>query len=689
MDSDRLSFPDRSSVGIPTFSGPPNIRHNIRTVRRKRCNAAIDFMITEKNEQADSCIMAPPSKKRKEDNDTDDDASYFPLAKKGRGTSTTTTTKSATASSASNNANRSPPPEFLIRGASNMSIGSSSQNNSGGGIQGRIVRKSQYVDGVIRLNYQTYEFAKTMLQATTTASVDDDDHGAIQRPAIENYLHQSSELHRRFNRNYGDVIVFGNSEAGQLGLGCSVPYSRSPRILMNLRGKPINMLACGGMHSLALTNDGIVYSWGISDYGLGWKTTEEEDDGAFPSQVTGFFPSKYGPNGSSSSSSPSSSPSNANNNVIITQIAAGETQSLALSSTGDVYMWGTYNDEENRKFRHMPPRDDTRTPTGYKDMNNLEEDDDPTWFHPPRGNQDWPLHVVDIPMRAKDISAGGGFNAALLEDDTLVTWGVGNCGQLARPVPELNKKTPMEIVKAEFLMPRPPVWDTPMLMDRKVLSMSCGEFHLLVVTKEMSELNVYSSGLNNYGQLGHGDNTNRSVLTKVKDLVGRGITKVAGGQHFSCFVGISGRELYAAGRGDYGHLGITLERPKKGYGETRPCRVPLVYEPKEGTVSDATVNCINEQDIIEEDQPIIEQISCGSSHTLVLTNEGDVYSWGFGEEGACGHGKSDADVLRPKKLVSKLVMSQGASVYKVQYVSGGGQHSAIIATTGSTGFGHA
>jgi regulator of chromosome condensation len=629
--------------------------------------------------------MAPPSKKRKEDNDNDDDdASYFPLAKKGRGTSSSTNA----ATTSSNNANKSPPPEFLIRGASNMSIGSSDGCDdvatAGGGNQGRLVRKSQYIKGAIRLNYQSYECAKTMLQATTTTTVDDDNLCAVQRPVIDNYFYQSSELHRRFNRNYGDVIVFGSNFSGQLGLGDSVAYSRSPRILMNLRGTSINMVACGGTHSLALTNDGIVYSWGNNDTGcLGWKTTQELDDGALPSQVTGFYPSKYGPNRSSPSSA--SSPTK-NNNVVITQIASGDTGSLALSSTGDVYMWGTYNDDENRKFRHMPPKDDKRTPTGYTDMNNLKEDDDPTWYYPPRGNQDWPMHVVDIPMRAKDISAGDGVNAALLEDDTLVTWGVGKSGELARPVPEFNKQLPMEVIRAEFLMPKPPMFDGPMLLDRKVLSMSCGVCHLLVVTKEMSELNVYSSGLNNYGQLGHGDRINRSILTKVKDLVGCGITKVAGGQQFSCFLDITGRELYAAGRGDYGQLGITLEQPAAGYGEFRPCRVPLVYEPKEGTVSDATKNCINEQDIIEEDQPIIEQISCGGSHTLALTNEGDVYSWGFGEEGACGHGKSDKDVFRPKKLESKLVKSQGTSVYKVQYVSCGGQHSAIIAKTGSTGF---
>ena len=87
--------------------------------------------------------------------------------------------------------------------------------------------------------------------------------------------------------------------------------------------------------------------------------------------------------------------------AVITQVATGETQSLALSAAGDVYMWGTYKDNEGRKFRNMPPEDDKRTPTGNKDMAKLEEDDNPVYYHPPRGNQDWPEHLVEMPKKAK------------------------------------------------------------------------------------------------------------------------------------------------------------------------------------------------------------------------------------------------------------------------------------------------
>ena len=149
------------------------------------------------------------------------------------------------------------------------------------------------------------------------------------------------------------------------------------------------------------------------------------------------------------------------------------------------------------------------------------------------------------------------------------------------------------------------------------------------------------------------------------------------GYHFSCFVDKSGKELYTCGRGDYGQLGITLKEPDPGYFESTPCRIPLVYEPT-GTVEDPKVNSIKTENIVEADQPEIEQISCGSTHALVVTKEGDAYSWGFGTSGACGQGDDDDDVLLPKKLV--LIAKKGSK--RMNYVSGGGQHSTAIITSG-------
>ena len=169
-----------------------------------------------------------------------------------------------------------------------------------------------------------------------------------------------------------------------------------------------------------------------------------------------------------------------------------ETQSISLSSTGDVYTRGTYKDNEGRKFRSIPPADDTRTSTGYKDMTNLEEDEDPQWYVAPRGNQDWPCHVIDMPTKAKDVSAGAAFNVALLVNGSIVTWGLGDCGELARPVPKMNKKTSNDIIVREFLTPRPPVWDGPTTIgSKRSVTISAGGYHLLVVSLLITHISTY------------------------------------------------------------------------------------------------------------------------------------------------------------------------------------------------------
>ena len=47
-------------------------------------------------------------------------------------------------------------------------------------------------------------------------------------------------------------------------------------------------------------------------------------------------------------------------------------------------------------------------------------------------------------------------------------------------------------------------------------AIGCGDYHSMVVTRDYAE--VYTCGLNSYGQLGLGDTTNRKHLTMVEEL---------------------------------------------------------------------------------------------------------------------------------------------------------------------------
>lgn len=75
----------------------------------------------------------------------------------------------------------------------------------------------------------------------------------------------------------GDVWVFGDGGGGQLGLGDLqdrfVPTKVSAE---SFRGAKIGMVAAGAFHSVALTMEGAVFTWGLSIWGaLGHKTARD------------------------------------------------------------------------------------------------------------------------------------------------------------------------------------------------------------------------------------------------------------------------------------------------------------------------------------------------------------------------------------------------------------------------------
>lgn len=61
-----------------------------------------------------------------------------------------------------------------------------------------------------------------------------------------------------------------NDSFGKLGIGANEPVivPRKPqRVLGELKEKRIVMVAAGSHHSLALSDEGTVYGWGMDEYG--------------------------------------------------------------------------------------------------------------------------------------------------------------------------------------------------------------------------------------------------------------------------------------------------------------------------------------------------------------------------------------------------------------------------------------
>jgi len=399
------------------------------------------------------------------------------------------------------------------------------QNNSGGASttsatkkptsKNRNERQRLLKIKIAELNYNASKFAeKKLLDANNSIAND-----AGYTDFAHRYITEADKIQREYNRSHGDVAVCGSGECGQLGLGESVLGIRRFKVVSGLRNQNISQLAAGGLHSAALSDNGDVFTWGMSDEGsLGVVTPSQ--DGFLPSQVKGFFPSQYGPNGTDGLTDAYGNilPFTQRPEANIIQVVAGNTQCLALSSTGDVYAWGSIKDNEGRNFREVPPQDDTRPKVADNELEKVKSGDTELDFVTvPRGKNYYPVHLASMPGKVTALSCGENSNAAVLEDHTIVTWGVSIQGELCRPACALTKKTDNNDVIRDHLTPKPVVWAGMPNVKRKIVQISYGGWHLLVVTREgiNNQLSVYSSGLNNYGQLGHGDTENRKQLTKV------------------------------------------------------------------------------------------------------------------------------------------------------------------------------
>jgi alpha-tubulin suppressor-like RCC1 family protein len=222
-----------------------------------------------------------------------------------------------------------------------------------------------------------------------------------------------------------EVVTFGNNESNQLGHGVAVLETddweitagkfRAPTLIPRCRfhRRPAGYLQdikprqvdAGALTLAIVSYDGCLYTAGVSDKGGTGRTINEEDDAAVmegkPTQVTDFFspiPNVFCPNN------------------CVMRVAAGTSHMLILSLKGDVFMFGCYIDD-GRRFADIRAPNQEKAPTHTGDEEEKQVNDSPWGFNLK------PVHVFQIAQKATAIAAGDSFNAAILEDGSLVTWG--------------------------------------------------------------------------------------------------------------------------------------------------------------------------------------------------------------------------------------------------------------------------
>ncbi len=179
------------------------------------------------------------------------------------------------------------------------------------------------------------------------------------------------------------------------------------------------------------------------------------------------------------------------------------------------------------------------------------------------------------------------------------------------------------------------------------------KYNVLIVTKDDK---TYGFGVNSWGQLGLGHNRAVNEIQNVGELCDQQIIDFANG-FCHCIARNNSGKVYCWGWNIRGLLGIGSE--------DYSYRKPILNQH------------LNNEFVID--------ISCGASHSLVLTNCGEVYAWGGNYWGQIGNGCNDIQSI-PIKV-------KGFNDERVVMISCGRRHSMALTefghvySWGSNGFG--
>lgn len=178
----------------------------------------------------------------------------------------------------------------------------------------------------------------------------------------------------------GQVFVVGSGDCAQLGLGPDVFEKERPAKIAYFDDLEICKVVAGGLHTLALSLEGKLYSWGCNDQKALGRSGEETE----PAPVENL------------------------DSVFIVDMACGDSCSVALSRQGLVYAWGTFRGT-NGIFGFAPGIETQPVPYLIPDFKGITQ-----------------------------ISAGTNHILAMAKDGKIYSWGIGEQNQLGRKIMTRN-----------------------------------------------------------------------------------------------------------------------------------------------------------------------------------------------------------------------------------------------------------
>ncbi|KAM7276060.1 hypothetical protein ACFE04_017926 [Oxalis oulophora] len=410
----------------------------------------------------------------------------------------------------------------------------------------------------------------------------------------------------------GELYVWGNNANGQLGLGIKSPKLVSlPTQVQCLKGISIQMAALASDHSIAVTDGGETLSWGGGGGG-----------GASGKLGHGHHSGFLGLLRTTSEHTPRLIKQLDGVKLFVRNVVGSGSGRMV---GGGVLVWG------NGDYGRLGLDSGSVYATGLNDYGQLGIS---TTLQQQHYTLD-PLHVSGFNNQVRYISAGYSHSCAITVDGELYVWGNNANGQLG-----LGIKSPKLVSLPTQVQ---------CLKGISIQMAALASDHSIAVTDGGETLSWGGGGGGGAsGKLGHGHHsgflgllrtTSEHTPRLIKQLDGVKVKNVAAGL------------LHSACVDDNGSVFVFGERAagKVGFREVKGATTP-------GRVSEV---------------PYCKEVACGGYHTCVVTNGGELYSWGSNENGCLGVGSTEVYHL-PERVQGPFLESS------VSQVSCGWKHSAAI-----------
>ncbi|XP_031571187.1 uncharacterized protein LOC116305433 [Actinia tenebrosa] len=324
------------------------------------------------------------------------------------------------------------------------------------------------------------------------------------------------------------------------------------------------------------------------------------------------------------------------------KLSCGQQHTAVISASGDVYTWGKSHkgrlghgdliEEEGKSipFRveilHMHRIKVLSVACGIEHTVALCRDGVYAWGSSEYGQlgqgdtrqHTRPVFITELSDKSCiAITCGHYHSLALSADQRVWAWGWGVHGQLGMGTIE-DVWLPSHVTSLDHL---------------QVTQMAAGYSHTAVLT---SEGHAYTFGGGLYGQLGLGTNKKQTLPRKVEALQDEEICLICCGS-FETIAVTSNQKVFNWGRSP--HFFRLHTKP-----EFRAKRLSSQGSSQSGSLSHRFSPMEMDCSFISR----IKEIYCGNLHYLVVTEAGQVYTWGYNDHGQLGHGKKMDNQPVPK-----------------------------------------